>query len=252
MAKKQKKLIVGNWKMFPERLDEAKKIVNEVKKVSKKIKRTNVVLCPPHIYIPIFSGLKSPIKLGAQDTNAERAGSLTGEVSVSQIEQFNVGYVIVGHSERRKMGESDEEINKKIRSVVDYGMTAIICVGEAVRDHNGEYLNFIKNQIYSGLKNIDKKNLSQVVVAYEPIWAVGAKEAMSPRDVHEMSLFIKKVLKDMFGDYSSLVSVLYGGAVDRVNAETLVRDGDVAGLLIGRQSLVAKDFVEIIKIVDSI
>jgi triosephosphate isomerase len=253
IMKKQKKLIVGNWKMFPERLDAARKIVTEVKRGILKVKKSNVVLCVPHVYLSVFSGIsKGSLSLGAQNTNDLNSGSLTGEVSVSQIKQFNTKYVIAGHSERRKMGETDEQINKKVRSIIQYGMTVIFCVGESGRDHNGDYLDFIRDQIMSGLRGVEKKDLSQVVVAYEPVWAIGAKEAMQPRDIHEMSIFIKKVLRDMFGDYAESVSILYGGSVDKVNADSIVRDGGVSGLLIGRQSLVSKDFVEIIKLVDSI
>jgi triosephosphate isomerase len=251
--KKAKKLVVGNWKMYPERLDDAKKIVAKVRRVMPKVRKTNVVLCPPFVYTPIFSGIKKGnLHLGAQDVNSKPSGSLTGEVSVSQVEQFNVDYVIVGHSERRKMGETDKDINEKLKAVIDYGMTAILCVGEEKRDHNAEYLDTIKTQLSSCLNNIEKKFLGQVVVAYEPVWAIGAKEAMAPRDIHEMTIYIKKVLRDLFGDPSTLVQVLYGGAVDKFNSEGIIREGDVAGFLIGRQSLVAEDFVEIIKIVDKI
>ncbi len=239
--------------MYPERLEEAKKIVADVRRAMPKVRKTNVVLCPPFVYTPIFSGIKKGnLHLGAQDTNAKPSGSLTGEVSVSQLEQFNVDYIIVGHTERRKMGETDKEVNEKLKSVIDYGMTAILCVGEQSRDHNGDYLEVIRNQISNCLNGVEKKYLGQVVVAYEPIWAIGAKEAMTPRDIHETTIYIKKVLRDLFGDPSSMVLVLYGGAVDKVNAESIVREGDVSGLLIGRQSLASKDFVEIIKIVDKI
>lgn len=239
--------------MYPERLEDARKIVADVKRVIPKIKNTKVVICPPFVYLPIFSGIKKgALALGAQNTNSEVSGSMTGEVSVSQISQFNVQYVIVGHSERRKMGETDEMVNKKVKAILNHGMTAIICIGESTRDHDGSYLNFIKQQLFSALKDVEKKNISYVVVAYEPIWAIGAKEAMTPRDLHEMSIFIRKILSDMFGDFARGVSVLYGGSVDRVNADSLVRDGEVSGLLIGRQSLSPKDFVEIIKLVDSI
>lgn len=250
---KAKKLIVGNWKMFPERVEDAKKIVADVRRAIPKIRKTNVVLCPPHIYIPLFSGIKKgALHLGAQDTNELPSGSLTGEVSISQIEQFNVDYVIVGHSERRKMGESDDLISKKVKAVVDYGMIAILCVGEESRDHNGDYLDFVRNQISVGLKSVEKKDLNKIVVAYEPIWAIGAKEAMQPRDVHEMGIFVRKVLRDIFGDYAKDVPVLYGGAADKFNADSIVREGEVSGLLVGRQSLASKDFVEMIKLIDSI
>lgn len=250
--KRAKKLVVGNWKMFPEKLNDAKKIVVDVKRAMSKVKRTNVVLCPPYIYIPQFSGIKKGLlALGSQNTNDQNFGSLTGEVSVSQIEQFNVDYVIVGHSERRKMGETDELVNKKVRSIINYGMTAIVCVGETIRDHNGEYLDLIKQQIFYALKGVEKKYAFNIVIAYEPIWAIGARDAMEPRDVHEMSIYIRKVLTDIFSDYALNVLVLYGGAVDHINAESLIKDGNVAGFLIGRQSLVSKDFIEIIKTVDN-
>ncbi len=131
-------------------------------------------------------------------------------------------------------------------------MTAIVCVGESVRDHGGEYFGFIKNQILLALKDVSKKSIAQVVVAYEPIWAIGAKEAMSARDLHEMSIFIRKILKDLYGPFADDVRVIYGGSVDRVNAENLVRDGNVSGLLVGRESLKSKDFVEMIKSIDNI
>lgn len=251
--RRSKKLVVGNWKMNPIHLEDAKKIVNDVSRAMRFISRTDVVLCPPFIYIPSLSNIKTKsLFLGAQNANHENLGSFTGEVSFSELDQFNVRFVIVGHSERRKMGESDELINKKVKSVVNSGMTAIVCVGENVRDHNGDYFNFIKQQIQSALKDVSKKSLDRVVIAYEPIWAVGAKDAMSSRDLHEMSIFIKKVLKDSFGVYSDGVKVIYGGAVDKVNADKLVSDGNVSGLLIGRESLRPKDFIEIIKLIDNL
>lgn len=250
---KTKRLVVGNWKMFPERMEDAKKIVADVRRIIPKVRKTNVVLCPPHIYIPLFSGIKrGPLHLGAQDTHELPNGSITGEVSVSQIEQFNVDYIIAGHSERRKMGESDDLIARKVKAVIDYGMTAILCIGESVRDNHGDYLSFVRNQIITGLRGIEKKNLDKVVIAYEPIWAIGAKEAMEPRDVHEMGIFVRKVLRDTFGDSARDIPVLYGGAADKFNAGAIVKEGDVSGLLVGRQSLVYKDFVEIIKSIDAI
>jgi triosephosphate isomerase (TIM) len=249
--KKQKKLVVANWKMFPESPEEAKKIFSEVKRGTSKIRKTNVVICPSHVHTALFVGkTKSPLHLGSQDTNSLSSGSLTGEVSVSQLAKIGVEYVIIGHSERRKMGETDEMVNSKLKAVLNYGMTAVVCVGESVRDHQGDYLNVIRNQIISALKNVEKKYLSEVVVAYEPVWAIGAKEAMSPADVLETSIFIKKILKDLFVDYSESILILYGGSVDHVNASSLVNEGGVSGFLIGRQSLIPKDFVEIVKIVD--
>lgn len=250
--KKVKKLVVGNWKMNPVSLEEARKIVGGVKRAIKNYRKTDVVFCPPFVYLsPIGNLMKGNLFLGAQNANSETAGPYTGEVGHMQLPQFGVKYVIVGHSERRKMGETDEVINKKVQSVVSLGVTAIVCVGESHRDSNGEYLDFIKQQIQKALKDVPKKSFGNIVIAYEPIWAIGAKESMSPRDLHEMSIFIKKVLKDTYSIVGDDVRIIYGGSVDRVNAGVLVKEGNVSGLLVGRQSLDSKDFVEIIKIVDS-
>ncbi len=238
--------------MNPESLLEAKKIVTEVKRGLRTIKNTQVVVCPPFVYISPLSGLQSDLlMLGAQNANADQMGSRTGEVSFSQLPQFNIGFVIVGHSERRKMGEDNELVNKKVKSVVSEGMTAIICVGENTRDNGGEYFNFIKEQISCALKDVPKKLLTHVVIAYEPVWAIGAT-ALGPSELHEMSIYIKKVLKDLFGVFSSDMRIIYGGDVDRNNADRLVKDGNVSGVLVGRASLRPKDFVEIIKLIDSI
>ena len=239
--------------MNPVSLEEAKKLATGIKRSIRGIQRTNVVLCPPFVYLSALSHIPgNSIFLGAQNANAETLGSFTGEVSWSQLYQFGVSYVIVGHSERRKMGETDEMVNKKVKAVVSGGMNAIICVGESQRDGNGDYFHFIRHQLVSALKDVNKKSIDRVVIAYEPIWTIGAKEAMSPRDLYEMSIYIKKILKDLYGIMADGVRVLYGGSVDRVNADMLVRDGNVSGLLIGRQSLYSKDFVEIIKTIDAI
>ncbi len=250
--KKMKKLIVGNWKMNPVEVEDAKNIVKAVKRAGSKLRKSQVVVCPPFVYTSLFSKKSSNFFLGAQNANHEMSGSFTGEVSYSMLYQLGVRFVILGHSERRKMGETDEIVNRKLKSVVnDGGMTAILCVGEASRDHNGDYLELIKKQIHTALTDVPKKLLPQVVIAYEPIWAIGGASAMSPRDLHEMSIYIKKILNDMFSIASDDIRIIYGGAVDKVNAEELIREGNVSGFLVGRQSLVPKDFTEIMKAVDS-
>lgn len=253
VMKKPKKLVVGNWKMNPTSLEEARKIVSGVKRSMSKIKKTEVVFCPPYIYLaPISNYVNNNVLLGAQDANSETAGPFTGEVGHMQLPQFKVKFVIVGHSERRKMGDTDEIVNKKVQSVVSLGMTAIVCIGESERDANGDYLGFIKQQIQKALKDVPKKSFGNIVIAYEPIWAIGAKSAMTPLDLHEMSIYIRKILKDTYSIVGEDVRILYGGSVDRVNAVALIKEGNVSGLLVGRQSLEAKSFSEIISLVDSI
>lgn len=252
--KKLKKLVVGNWKMNPPSIEEVKSLANKVKRGALNIKRIQVVVCPPFVYLGTLSNFSNSkqLFLGAQDAFYEPIGHFTGEVSFSQLPDFKTSFVILGHSERRAIGESDNIINKKVRAVVGEGMTVILCVGEKVRDHSGEYLGIVKKQIIDGLKDIPKKSLDRVVIAYEPIWAVGSREAMHPREIHEMSIFIKKVLREMYGMPADGVRILYGGDVTPDNVLEIVRDGNVSGVLVGRESLKPKGFVEIIKIVDSI
>ena len=215
--------------MNPQSLEEARDLASSVKRAIARIKKTQVVLCPPFVYLSPLSGkVGGGFFLGAQDANSLALGSYTGEVSYSQLYQFGVRFVILGHSERRNPstgeGETDELINKKIKSVIFGGMTAIVCVGEAVRDQSGEYFGFIKNQITSALKDVSKKSADRLVI----------------------------VLKDLYGVFSADVRVLYGGDADRVNADSLVRDGNVSGLLVGRESLRAQDFIEMIKLIEEI
>ncbi len=243
--------MVGNWKMNPSTVEEAKKIALGIKRNLKTIKKTQVVICPPFVYLSSLSSTPNTMLfLGSQDAFYDRLGSHTGEVSFSQLHQFKTSFVIVGHSERRSRGETDEIVNKKLLSVINEGMTAIICIGEKVRDTNGEYLNLIKQQLTLGMKDVSKKLLDHLVVAYEPIWAVGAKDAMNARDVHEMAIFIKKVLRDMFGILSDGIRILYGGAVNEFNCNDIVKGDFVHGFLIGRESLKSDSFIKIIKLVD--
>lgn len=251
--KKQKKLVVGNWKMNPLTVEEAKSLAITIKRAVKNIRKTDIVLCASYVYLSTLSSVpKGSLFLGAQDAFYESHGSFTGEVSSSQLYQFGTRFVIVGHSERRARGETDEIVNKKVRSIVGEGMTAILCVGEKERDGHGDYLHIVRKQIIDGLKDVSKRWASHIVIAYEPVWAVGAKEAMRPQEIHEMSIFIKKILRDAYGIASNEIRVLYGGDVTPRDVSDIMREGFVDGVLIGRESLRAKDFVEIIKIIDAL
>lgn len=251
--KNRKKIVVGNWKMNVQTVAEAKEIVRTVKRKTVKIRKTDIVFCPPVIYLSSLSSLASgKYKLGVQNVFYGEGGPYTGEISAAQLKQFKISHVILGHSERRKMGETDEIIVRKVSAVLRAGQTPILCIGESVHDDEGEYLSFLKNQLTNSLAGISKGMISDVVIAYEPIWAVGGKLAMSPRDVHETTLYIKKCLREMFGSYAESVFILYGGSVNLENAGEIIHDGFVDGLLIGKESLEADDFSEIIKKIDSI
>jgi len=251
-----KKLIIGNWKMNPVTLDEAKKIAGKIKRVAPSLVSTETVICPPFPFI-IPTGSRSKIKnfsLGAQSVSVETdRGPHTGEVSASILNDIEVKYVIVGHSEQRAKGENDETISKKVKAVLDVGLIPVVCVGEVVRDEAGEYLDVLKNQIKNSLANIEPKFASKVILAYEPVWAIGAPEPMRNEDIYESSLFVKKVFSDIFSPEAGVkVKVLYGGSVNYRNAGDIISVGKVDGLLVGRESVNIPGFVELLKAVDNV
>ncbi|MCX6703672.1 MAG: triose-phosphate isomerase [Candidatus Zambryskibacteria bacterium] len=253
MALKKKKIVIGNWKMNIFTSKEAVKLVEGIKKESIKAKNTDIVVCPPFVYLAdLKSVVSKKVALGVQNIFEETAGSYTGEVSAQHLTQFKVSYVIIGHSERRARGESDTSISKKIVRALENKITPVFCIGEASRDEQGEYLSFIKSQLVVGLSGVSKMQISDVVVAYEPIWAIGATEAMNSHQVHEMSLYIQKCIKEMYGTMVMMPRILYGGAVNADNAREIVDRGYVDGLLVGRESLKVENFVGIIKNVDLI
>jgi triosephosphate isomerase len=251
----KKKIIVGNWKMNPTSIEEAKKLFKITKNTADKLKSVSVILCPPFIYIPTLLNTRteSPVAIGAQDVYFEESGSYTGEVSPIMLKDLGVTYAIVGHSERREKGETDEIISKKVQALLETGIKPIVCFGEKERSENGSHLDFIKNQIKNSLNKVPKKNISNLIVAYEPIWAIGAKDAMQPEDIYEMSLFIKKVLADMYGHNEAVSTpVLYGGAVNFRNALDIFVKGKIDGLLVGRESVNISGFIDLLKVADTL
>jgi len=253
-----KKIIVGNWKMAPVAMKEAKVTFSAIKKTASSLRNVQTVVCPPFIYL---SELKKTVSgnrcvLGAQDSFWEsKEKAHTGEISPVMLSMLGVKYVILGHSEKRALGESDEIVNKKVKESLKEDFKVILCVGESERDEHGEYTKFIKNELTASLSKVGKKDLKNIIVAYEPIWAIGkkAKRAAQPEDSLEVSILIKKILTDMFGkDVAMKTPVLYGGSVNPENAESFLIDGGVDGLLVGRASLDIKKFSEILKVSNSL
>ncbi|KKQ81679.1 MAG: Triosephosphate isomerase [Parcubacteria group bacterium GW2011_GWF2_38_76] len=244
--------------MNPASLKEAILLVSSIKK-GKAADKNEIVLCPPSVYlsdvVKILSSGKHGIKIGAQDCFYEEKGAFTGEVSPIMFKTVGAKYVIIGHSERRALGETNESINKKIKLSFKKGIKVILCVGESERDETGQYFRFIETQIKSALLGINKSYFKDLIIAYEPIWAIGknAQKSCDPKDIKEMSLFIKKVLAEISSREIGLkATVIYGGSVDVKNATQIVSEGEVDGLLIGRASLDAKKFLGIINSVSSI
>ena len=180
-------------------------------------------------------------------------GAFTGEISAPMLKDLGAKFVIVGHSERRAMGETNEMIRKKLEIAFNHGITPILCIGEKIRDKEGAHLEFIKNQIKECLTGLQKRNLVGQIVAYEPIWAIGKsyRESMSPTDIHETALFIEKVSGEMFGkDIAGSFKILYGGSVEAENASGMMEYGNIDGFLVGHASLVPEQFAAILKAAD--
>ncbi len=240
--------------MNPETYEKADALFQESAKVAQSVTRVGVILCMPYPWLTDFSHKGNKIvSFGAQDASIENEGALTGEVSAKMLHNAGVQYVILGHSERRALGETDEVVAKKISSAVKAGLHPILCVGEKERDDHGEYLHFLRSQIVNSLGKLSKKYLSKVVIAYEPVWAIGQSEdkAMKPADIHETSLFIRKVLAEIYGSAVAVSTpILYGGSVNHNNARDMITLGEVQGLLVGRESLNPKKFGELLKNVD--
>ena len=253
-----KKIIIANWKMNPFSAKEAEYILNGVKKTAAKLKKTQTVICPPFIYfnnLRKIIGKSTILFLGAQNSFWEIEGAFTGEVSPEMIKNSGGSYVILGHSERRALGESDEMVSKKTLVCLKTGLKTVVCIGEKVRDEQGDYLAFLKNEIRNSLNKVQKRFLRNLIIAYEPIWAIGKKdaEAMLPADIHETVIYIKKVLSEIYGQESALaVPILYGGSVGGKNAGEIIKDGGVNGLLVGHQSLKPENFNEILRSVENI
>ncbi len=250
-------LIAGNWKMFPTTLVDAKKILQTIKKGTIKLKYTETVICAPTIFLSELSRLVTGkrISLGSQNVFFEREGAYTGETSPAMLKSIKIRTTIIGHSERRAMGETDEEVGEKVVAALREGLNVILCVGETIRDHDGTYTRVISNQLKAALSRVQRPQVARLAIAYEPVWAIGknAERPATPEDVLEISILIKKVLADAYGQQNAEhVPILYGGSVDHTNAKGFLLDGNVRGLLVGRASLSARSFGEILAIADSI
>lgn len=251
---KHNALVVANWKLNPISFNEAKILLAELKKKFKKIHNTTVVIAPPFLFISDFAkSLKNgEIKLGAQDVFYEEIGPFTGEISVSQLADFNVSHIIIGHSERRALGETDEDVNRKIKAVLKRRLTPIVCVGEKKRDEQGNFFNEIETQIKNLTKDLLAKDVVKMVIAYEPIWAIGTGKTATAEDVKEMQLFIVSTLTKLYDRKTAeKVVLLYGGSVKSSIAKDLYEHGGMNGFLVGGASLNAAEFSSIVGVTNS-
>lgn len=231
-----KSIVVANWKMNPQTFRDAKKLLEGTKKAVESAKTISVIVAPPALYLrelKVLGGRK--LSFAAQNAHAEAGGAHTGEIAMAQVKDAKVSHVLIGHAERRAMGESTEDAKRKLASALKEGLTPIFCVGETSRSAAGEHYTFVREQL-SALRDVPQQKLASILIAYEPVWAIGAEKPMSPRDMHQMGIFIRKVLVEMHGEKAMKVKILYGGSVDATNAVQMVTEADVDGLLVGRVS----------------
>ncbi|MEK7133664.1 MAG: triose-phosphate isomerase [Patescibacteria group bacterium] len=233
-----KALIVANWKMNPATWRTAKRLFEATKEAADYAKSVTVVVAPPALYVRELRSLSrgKRITFALQNVHYGSTGAYTGEISCAQAKDAGILYAIIGHAERREMGETDDDTRKKVAAALAADITPILCVGETTRSANGEYFNTVKEQLRTGLADVAPAKLGRVIITYEPLWTIGADKAMSPRDMHEMAIFIRKTVVEMRGENGMSTKILYGGSVDESNAGEMLRRGDVHGLLVGRAS----------------
>lgn len=244
------KYIIGNWKTNPNTLSEAKEIVKEVKRVANKAVLGGVqpIICPPNVYLSSLATNTTKLVFGVQDVWLNNDNSETGANSALLSKNLGAQVAIIGHSEARARGDTNEVISKKLLNAVKTGFTAVLCVGEISRDSKATYYSEVATQLRESLEGFPASKLVSLIIAYEPVWAIGdkAKSAASPTDFYEMAMLMRRTLTEQFPkDKAFNIPLLYGGSVDKKNAKSFLDIG-ADGLLIGRSSLKTKDFVEII------
>jgi triosephosphate isomerase len=245
-----KPILVANWKNHPKSPEEASELLTALGRKSALYKKLNLFIAPPYVY---YESAKKRItkfaSLAAQDVFFTSEGTHTGSVTPDILKEFGVKLAIVGHSERRALGETNEVVATKLKNALISGMTPLLCVGENERDEAGNHLQFIQDQLKQSLEGVRRKeDAAKLIIAYEPAWAIGKRsdEAVSPTDLAEMVIFIKKTLTDIFGrEEADVIPVLYGGSVNINNAEPLYKETGIRGLLVGRASLDPKEFCQI-------
>jgi triosephosphate isomerase len=244
-------IIIGNWKMNRVTSD-AERLLAELCEKLIEVKGVSIVVCPPFVALPVAATIieKTALQLGAQNMHWEPEGAFTGEISPNMLRDIYVTHVILGHSERRTaFKETNDQIHKKMLSALAHGLTPILCVGETSSEREkGKQHSAVEKQIISAIENIDAENIRRLVVAYEPVWAIGTGETATPEVAQEMHNAIRSLFKANYGeDVAQDVHIIYGGSMKAANADELLRQRDIDGGLIGGASLNADEFFAICK-----
>ena len=244
----RKKIIAGNWKMNLD-INESKQLIENIKN-SEFDKNKEVIIFPPYVSLQLAEEeLKdTDIKLGAQNLCQYDDGAYTGEVSAKMLKALGVDSVLVGHSERRTIfSENDQVINTKVKQGLENGLRVVLCLGESedIREE-AKHEDFVRNQILKGLDKIEAK-IGQLIIAYEPIWAIGTGKTCDPKDAEKMCKFIRDQLASLYGqEFAEKTRILYGGSVKPENAKELLEKENIDGALVGGASLDSKKFLDII------
>ncbi|MDR0742718.1 MAG: triose-phosphate isomerase [Puniceicoccales bacterium] len=253
MTEHRKYLVAGNWKMNISSSDVGR-LISEINAKIANVTKVDVLVCPPFTSIQAAKdaiGSINNIFLGAQNFYPEKNGPYTGEVSAIMLRELGVSYVIIGHSERRTyFNEDDDFINRKVRFALGSSLIPILCIGETIEQRReGKEFNIIQSQLKDGLKSITVQEVEKLIIAYEPVWAIGTGETATPKIAQEMHAFIRNSLEEMFNaKVANAIRILYGGSMKADNAEELLKENDIDGGLVGGASLKATSFCEIVEI----
>jgi triosephosphate isomerase len=249
--KPRKLIIAGNWKMH-KTIGESVALVQHLKRDLADVKAADIVVCPPFTALKAVSDeiANSNLRLGAQNVHWEKEGAFTGEISAAMLRDVFCQYAIVGHSERRQFfGETDETVNKRAKAALAAQLKPIVCVGETLAQRDaGQVEAVVSTQIKKGLAGLTAEQMSDTILAYEPVWAIGTGRNATPAQAQEVHALIRRLLREMFDESTAAkVRIQYGGSVKPANAVALMEQPDIDGALVGGASLDAKGFVEIVR-----
>lgn len=251
----RKPIIAGNWKMFKTR-DEALSFIYAVNDKMPSLDKVDTVVCAPFVVLRCLVKRQGEnLRIGAQNMHFEERGAYTGEVAPEMLTTIGVTYVIVGHSERRAMfNETDASVNKKLHAAFHHGLTPILCVGEHLEEReNGKTEEVIQNQLVQDLAGLSKAEVKELVIAYEPIWAIGTGKTATAEVADETCGFIRQTIANLYdGETAEAIRIQYGGSVKVNNIEELMKKPNIDGALIGGASLVPEDFIYFTQIADKL
>ena len=248
--KYRKTVIAGNWKMN-KTPSQTKEFMTQLKAIMPKGRWCDVALCVPAVCIPaaVRAMRETRVGIGAENVNANASGAYTGEIAADMLVDAGCKYVIIGHSERRAMGETDAEVNAKVLAALNNGLIPIMCCGETLEQREaGVTSEHIAMQIKLGLQGVPEEKIRKVIIAYEPIWAIGTGRTATPEQAEEVCESIRAVVRKLYSSKNArAISILYGGSMNEKNAFELLAQPDIDGGLIGGASLVPEKFVQIIE-----